>query len=708
MSTKIQLGGVFSDQVSFAMQQNHVPIIRELLVSNNTDSELTDLLVAIKTDPDIADEWSSKIQSIPPEQTHQLTGIDIRLSASRLFELTERVDGSITISVSHEDEVLAQDTLNLSFLSYDEWTGANTFPEFIAAFITPNYPYVMEIIKKAGKILEDWSGTSAFTGYQTENPNNVRMQMAAIYGALQGEQISYCMPPASFEEYGQKVRLGGTIREQKLGTCLDLALLYASCLEAAGLHPMIVLIRGHAFVGCWLEERSFPECVQDDVSSLTKRIADGINEICVVETTAFTADKSASFEHAVYEAEKHLFMPENFIYLVDIKRSRGSGIRPLPLRRDDGTFCFDVGEPRKRATITDAPGEMEIHDKLVHVDSIKLSKKEIWERKLLDLTLRNSLLNYRVTQQSIQLFVNSLAELEDALADGQEFQILSCPRDFMNSARDNKIYEGMNEESIWDAIITSEFKNHRIRTFMDEASLAHSIQKLYRSARISLEENGANTLYLAIGFLRWFETDLSEKVRYAPLIMVPIEIVRKSAERGYVIRLRDEEQLFNVTLLEYLRMNHGLSVEGLDPLPEDESGVDVARIFSIVRQMIMNKPRWEVEEIAMVGVFSFAQFIMWNDIRNRSGELERNKIVRSLIAGQMEWETDTSFLSPEMLDGSVSPSDLAVPVAADSSQLAAVHAAGQGHSFVLHGPPGTGKSQTITNIIAHMTDNLSI
>jgi len=161
-------------------------------------------------------------------------------------------------------------------------------------------------------------------------------------------------------------------------------------------------------------------------------------------------------------------------------------------------------------------------------------------------------------------------------------------------------------------------------------------------------------------------------------------------------------------LLEYLRMNHGLSVEGLDPLPEDESGVDVARIFSIVRQMIMNKPRWEVEEIAMVGVFSFAQFIMWNDIRNRSGELERNKIVRSLIAGQMEWETDTSFLSPEMLDGSVSPSDLAVPVAADSSQLAAVHAAGQGHSFVLHGPPGTGKSQTITNIIAHMTDNLSI
>ncbi len=98
-----------------------------------------------------------------------------------------------------------------------------------------------------------------------------------------------------FEEYGQKVRLSGIIKEQKLGTCLDLAFAYCRCLETAGLHPMVVVIKGHAFAGCWLEEESFAECVQDDMSALTKRIAHGINEICVVETTAFTAGKEMNF-----------------------------------------------------------------------------------------------------------------------------------------------------------------------------------------------------------------------------------------------------------------------------------------------------------------------------------------------------------------------------------------------------------------------------
>jgi len=236
---------------------------------------------------------------------------------------------------------------------------------------------------------------------------------------------------------------------------------------------------------------------------------------------------------------------------------------------------------------------------------------------------------------------------------------------------------------------------------LDEATLGGAISNLYRTAKSSMEENGANTLYLALGFLKWYESGVSEKPRYAPLILIPVDIIRKSAQRGYVFRLRDEEPQFNVTLLEMLRMNFGLITTGLDPLPTDEHGTDIKMVFHIIRQLIMDKPRWDVEELAFMGVFSFSQFIMWNDIRNRVEELKRNKVVSSLISGKMEWESDISFLSPEELDEKVSPADLAVPIAADSSQLAAIAAAGTGQSFVLHGPPGTGKSQTITNIIAN-------
>lgn len=702
MNEIIKITGSFSEAVSFAMQQNHVPVVRELVIENTSDIEVKNLTVTIASDPDIADKWTTNIDTIAPRGTHTLSGINLRLSASRLFELTERIDGALTVAAFDESGSIAEEKRDLSFLSYDEWSGANTFPEFLAAFITPNHPYITEIIKKAGALLAEWTDSPSFTGYQSKNPNNVKKQMAAIYGALQQENISYCMPPASFEENGQKVRLSGTIKEQKLGTCLDLALLYAGCLEAVGLHSMVAVIRGHAFTGCWLEEESFAECVQDDVSALTKRVAPGINEICVVETTAFTTGKDMDFEDAISSAENHLHKPEEFIYLVDVKRSRGSGIRPIPQKRDDGIFSFDADEAsEKKTSVTSAPEELEILGKLEHVDSVECTRQQLWERKLLDLSLRNTLLNFRVTKTAIQLFVNSLHDLEDALSSGEEFQIMHRPQDMNNSPRDSKIYESVNKESIWNALIKSEFHNHRIRTYLDEGTLGSAISSLYRSAKTSMEENGANTLYLALGFLKWYESDVSEKPRYAPLVMIPVDIIRKSAQRGYVFRLRDEEPQFNVTLLEMLRMNFGMTVTGLDPLPTDERGIDMKMVFHIIRQLVMGKPRWDVEELAFMGIFSFTQFIMWNDIRNRVDELKRNKIVKSLISGQMEWESDISFLSPEELDDTVKPSELAVPISADSSQLAAIHIAGKEQSFVLHGPPGTGKSQTITNIIAN-------
>ena len=702
MSESIKISGIICDTVSFAMQQNHVPVVRQLVVKNCSGDEVRNIKIDITTDPAIAAGWSTVISAVQPNEEHLLTGIDLPLSASRLFELTERINGTIKITASDETGILADETRNLSFLSYDEWSGANTFPEFLAAFVTPNHPYIVEIIKKAGALLSEWTGSPSFNGYQSKNPNNVKKQMAAIYGALQRENIAYSMPPASFEEYGQKVRLSGTVKEQKLGTCLDLSLLYASCLEAAGLHAMVAVIKGHAFAGCWLEEESFAECVQDDVSALTKRIAAGINEICVVETTAFTAGKTANFENAVAAAESHLGSPENFVYLVDIKRSRGSGIRPIPQKRGDGTFAFDGHDADLNGkSITDAPDELEIMGKLQYADSIEFTRQQMWERKLLDLSLRNSLLNFRVSKSAVQLLVNSLGDLEDALSGGEEFQIMHRPQDMDNSPRDDKIYEAINKESIWNTLIKSEFQNHRIRTYLDEFSLAASISNLYRAAKTGMEENGANTLYLALGFLKWYESGVSEKARYAPLVMIPIDIIRKSAQRGYVFRLRDEEPQFNVTLLEMLRMNFGMTVTGLDPLPSDERGIDIKMVFHIIRQMIMDKPRWDVEELAFAGIFSFSQFIMWNDIRNRVDDLKRNKVVSSLISGKMEWETDIEFPSPNVLDDTVAPADLAVPISADSSQLAAVYAAGQGHSFVLHGPPGTGKSQTITNIIAN-------
>ena len=107
------------------------------------------------------------------------------------------------------------------------------------------------------------------------------------------------------------------------------------------------------------------------------------------------------------------------------------------------------------------------------------------------------------------------------------------------------------------------------------------------------------------------------------------------------------------------------------------------------------KPSWEVLESAYIGLFSFTQFVMWNDLKRRRDDLLDSNIVRSLVKGNYEKE-EVQTVTRDSVDDTAA----LTPLPADASQLEAINAAYDGESFVLHGPPGTGKSQTITSMIA--------
>lgn len=702
MNDKINLGGNLFPVINFAMQQNYVPVIRNLIFTNITKENIDNVKVNISFEPEFAHSFETTIGKLEPEKPIEISPVKITIIPDYLLSLTEKMVGNIHIDVYSNDEVIYSHKDNIELLAYDQWSGAIIMPEIICAFITPNHPKISEIIGRAGIYLQKWLGAPSFTAYQSGNPNIVKNQMAAIYAALQEENIAYTMPPASYEESGQRVRYPHMVLEQKMGTCIDLSTLYASCLEAVGLNPLILIIKGHAFCGCWLDDQSFSESVQDDVSTIGKRIAEGIDEICLVECTDFIAGSATSFDGATKDGNAHLDNPHDFLLAVDVIRSRASGIRPAPTRTVvDGTYkAVDYGE-RKKSDITNAPTEIDITNRLQKAEATEITKQKVWERKLLDLSLRNMLLSFRVTKNTVQLMAGNLATLEDALSDGDHFRILPKPTDWVDTLRDSKIYSVENEKDAIEQLVKTEFQNKRIRTFFDDTELSLHIKSLHRNAKLSLEENGSNTLYLALGFLRWFESDISEKARYAPLVLIPVELTKKVSASEYVLRIRDEEPQINITLLEMLRQEHGILIDSLDPLPADQSGTDLKLVFTTIRQAVMNKKRWDVEELAFLGLFSFSQYIMWNDIRTRSNDLAKNKIVSSLISGKMEWTPEEKIVAANELDQKIKPSDLAVPTSADSSQLTAIYAAASGNSFVLHGPPGTGKSQTITNVIAN-------
>lgn len=685
--------------VNFAMQQNHVPVIRNITITNNTDRVVENAVVQITASPAFAADYTVTIARLMPHVPVELSPVRLILSPEYLLGLTEQLTALLHIKVSSGERELYSADEEITLLACDAWPGITCMPELIASFVTPNHPQIAAMTAKAAVYLSKWTGDPAFTGYQTKNPDVVRSQIAAIYAALQEEGLAYTVPIASYEALGQRVRLPQTVIAQKAGTCLDLAVLFASCLEAVGLHPMLLFVKGHAFAACWLEEENFPECVIDDCAALTKRIAAGIDLLCVVECTDFAAGRSVPFDRAQQTAAAHLQDADSFLLGVDISRCRSGGIRPMPCRADETFSSVDYGTPAPEIS---APQEMDLTRRtVVCQEDAVVTRQTLWERKLLDLSLRNRLLNFRPNAASVQLMTADLPRLEDALADGEAFRIMAVPEDFSPVLSDKKIYEIDSVRDTVQNLCESEFRNHRLRSFLSDTELERTMKKLHREAKVSIEENGANTMYLALGFLRWYETERSASPRYAPLVLVPVDIVRSIQDRAYKIRVRGEETQMNVTLLEMLRQDFGLTIGGLNPLPEDEHGIDLPLVFHTVRQGIMEQKRWDIEELAFLGQFSFSQFIMWNDIRNRSEELRQNKVVASLISGKAEWTPEPPAGDPLELDQTVAPCDMAVPMSADSSQLSAIYEAARGQSFVLHGPPGTGKSQTITNLIAN-------
>ena len=690
----VQLQPQLTAVVNYALQQNRLPILSQLTIQNHTDQPLHGLTLLVESTPEILLPFQLPIEQVPAQSEFVLQELPVQANAAFLSGLTERINGRIVLRLLSGTAQLAEYSTDLAALAFDEWHGTAFYPELVTAFITPNHPEVTKIVSRAAEFLKQWTGDPSLDAYQRENPNRVRTQAAAVYAAMQEQNIVYSVPPASFEAVGQRVRLCDAVMQQKMGTCLDLALFYAASLEAIGLHPLLVFQPGHVFAGLWLENYTFPEAVQDDPALLTKRLADGIGEIAVVECTSMVSGRSVDFDAACAAAERELSAPVDLI--VDVSRARLSGIRPLPQRIQQQDGWHVQFEARAEGEITRAPQERAAAVPVTEGPAAATGKIAQWERKLLDLGLRNTLINLRLTQSVIPLLADSLGQLEDALSSGEEYGIRPRPQEWIQREANRHDPEQFADLGSYQQLIHSEFENKRLRSSLSEAELARAVTRLYRTAHTSLEENGANTLYLALGLLRWYETRASERARYAPLVLLPVEIIRKSAKIGYVIRLRDEDPQMNITLLEMLKQDFGITIGGLDPLPQDEHGVDLRAVYTVMRRAVMDQPRWDVVETAFLGIFSFTQFVMWNDIRNRTDDLQHNRFVRSLMDGKLAWRPE-----PMEPDAQIDESGTLLPIPADASQLYAIQQAANGKSFVLHGPPGTGKSQTITALIAN-------
>ncbi|WP_310604090.1 DUF4011 domain-containing protein, partial [Anaerosporobacter sp.] len=697
---KITMEAQINETIHYALQQNCIPMIRSLVITNSSEEIYTDITVKVSFQPEFAVPYEVTINCLKPNEPVELSPIRMIPSMEYLVSLTEKVEGKLTIEVKEAQECICSETWQVGILAYDQWTGINYLPEMVAAYVTPMHPKVTDIVKRAEKYLKAWGNVERFTGYQTKSPEQVEEQMKAVYTALQDCELELEVPTVSYETNGQWLHLPEMVVEEGKGTALELSLLYISCLEAIGLNPMLVFLRGHVFPGCHMEEESLGECVEEDITVLLAKNEDASAKIQFIECTDIIRDHCVDFMQAKKDAREHISNTEMFVFAIDIKSSRISGICPLPLRiQKDGRYVTVDVITNKTSDMSEEFLGYNYRKREESNESNEQAKFKLWESKLLNLSLYNTLLNFTKTKATLQLMTANLFELEDQIVSGEQYTIMCKPKDSANMRSGLNIYPIQKDVEYIEAIATSEFTHRRIRTFLEEEELGEALKNIYRQARSSIEENGANTLYLALGFLQWYDSKQSKEARYAPLVLIPVEILRRGVSDIYAIQIRDEEVQMNMVLLEMLHREHNIDISGLDSLPMDECGVDLSCVFREVRKGIEGKANWSVEEYAFLGLFSFNEFIMWRDIHNRAEELKKNKLVASLLSGKLEWTPQKDAINTKQLGEQVAPVNEAVLLRADSTQLDAIYTASKGQSFVLQGPPGTGKSQTIVNII---------
>ncbi len=683
-------------------------------VLGTSDTPFGDIEIELSSVPPVLRPRTWRIAGFGPDQVRIIEDLDVGLDGPFLAGLTEATRGSVSLVARSGQNVLAEASQDIRILAHNEWGGTAVIPDILAAFVQPNDPAVASILHAASNLLRANGKEDSFEGYQG-NKTRVWEQAQALWNAVCRMDIRYINPPPSFVAGGQRIRGARQIAEERLGTCLDLTVLFCAVLEAAGLRPLIVLQRGHAFAGLWLSKGDFGTSTVDDAPGLRTRLR--LDDLKLFETTGATGQRKPSFTQATQAGEAQV-APEKdgeFEGLIDVHRARQRRILPLASLTAGYAFQAGAADPIAVPDFDEAPvlrDDRMVDDELTPVTADDRLAR--WRKRLLDLSGRNRLLNLPTSSRQV-LWIDcpEPGKLEDRLAEmrtrpkAQPLRFRPWP-DLMGGGdprsaglHRNRLQEDANLGFAKEALIKGELLVGR-----DEAALQAALTEIYRKARADQQEGGANTLFLTIGTLLWRQQDRDTPYR-APLILVPVVLDRPSVRSGFVLKVHDDETRLNSTLLEMLRQDFAIRFPTLEAErpPEDDAGIDVAGILDVFRSKLRDIRGWEIRDEVALTTLSFTKFLMWKDLADRSAALRINHVSRRLMDGP------TAEAAPDVarneqvplaggLDELLAAADLFCPLEGDSSQLRAVARAAAGESFVLIGPPGTGKSQTIANIIA--------
>lgn len=329
--------------------------------------------------------------------------------------------------------------------------------------------------------------------------------------------------------------------------------------------------------------------------------------------------------------------------------------------------------------------------------------------RLLEQGSRNGLLNHTPLKRTVSVVDESPRELYDLLViQGRSMRLRHSSRrrssggaeSVWDRGQDPKVTSMVREwapddggkasPNLLDAIIS---------TPHGKDDLDKRLFAVYNRSRSILEEQGYNVLYLALGFLQFSEGVLGRKSMRAPLILVPVELRRMGRTREYRLRWNGDEISTNISLQARLLAEAGVNLPDF-VMPDDKSGID--GYLSDVLSSVSGMKGWKVLDEIHLDLFNFRRHIMYRDLSPESMEGARGADLVRSIFNPVPIPPEDDTLKEGEVDRMVDPRHSFSILDADSSQTAVVETVRKGSCLIVEGPPGTGKSQTIANIMAEL------
>ena len=335
------------------------------------------------------------------------------------------------------------------------------------------------------------------------------------------------------------------------------------------------------------------------------------------------------------------------------------------------------------------------------MDSKILNRLSQWQNKLLDTSRRNPLINFRVYKKTTVTIIDEKPTevYRQLVVKKEKFTFGATEKPEEN--KEEVVEEVSTEFDVYsEEDLDDKHTDSTLQTNLEKQNLFNNLRAIQYKAQDILEEQGYNNLFLTLGMLEWYDVEHSDKKNRSPLILVPVKITKKSIKGSFQIERTDEDPIINLSLEDKLATNFNLEL----PQISDSEDFDPIDYFNQIKKIITKNDRWTIKEDIYLGFFSFANFVMFKDLDRFKSMYGTSEVIQNL-SGVISDLTDRplpEYIGADELDIKRKPHDTYQVLDADSSQQEAIEIVKSGNNLVIEGPPGTGKSQTIVNLITEM------